>query len=404
MASWKKIKSPLKAKNMLSIKLAVKNLIGAGLRTWLNVAVLSFAFFVIVFYNGMLDGWNRQARNDSHDWETGAGQLWHKEYDRYDPFTLQDAHQPIEPGLQQEIQAGRLTPLLFTQAAIYPNGRMINVILKGIDPGQGILKLPTGLLRDDTFDIPAIIGKRMAESTGLKSGDVVTLQWRDKNGTFDARGMKIVSVFNTNVPTVDAGQVWVPLDVLREMTGMPNEATILVASADFPPLTTNNWKYVSENELLKELDDIINQKKGSSMIIYGLLMAIALLAIFDTQVLSIFRRQREIGTLIALGMTRRQVVKIFTVEGSAHSLLAIATSALYAVPLLGFFYSNGIPMPKSASEAGIAISDKIIPYYGAGMVITTIVLVIISSTIVSYFPSRKIARMSPTDALKGKIQ
>lgn len=389
---------------MLSIKLALKNLVGAGLRTWLNVAVLSFAFFVIVFYNGMLDGWNRQARNDSHDWETGSGQLWHKDYDRYDPFTLQDAHQSIDNDLNQGIQSGRLTPLLFTQASIYPNGRMINIILKGIDPEQSILKLPTALLKGDAIGVPAIIGRRMAETTGLKKGDVVTLQWRDRNGTFDARDMKIVSVFDTNVPGVDAGQAWVPLNMLREMTGMANEATILVAAPGFSNRSSDNWKYVSENELLKDLDDIINQKKGSSMIIYGLLMAIALLAIFDTQVLSIFRRQREIGTLIALGMTRRQVVNIFTVEGSAHSLLAIVTSAVYAVPLLGFFYNNGIPMPKSASETGIAISDKIIPYYGAGMILTTIVLVILSSTIVSYFPSRKISKMSPTDALKGKIQ
>jgi ABC-type lipoprotein release transport system permease subunit len=281
---------------------------------------------------------------------------------------------------------------------------MINVTLKGIDPGQKILKLPSSLLKADSMSIPAIIGNRMSSSIGLKEGDVVTLQWRDRNGTFDAREVKIVFVFNTNVPTVDGGQIWIPLDVLQNMTGMRNEATILVSSAAFSPNGVDGWRYVPEKELLKELDDIINQKKGSSMIIYGLLMAIALLAIFDTQVLSIFRRQREIGTFIALGMTRGQVIKIFTVEGSAHSVLAILLSAVYAVPLLRFFQSNGIPMPTSAAEAGIAISDKIIPYYGMGMILTSIALVVFSSTIVSYFPSRKIARINPTDALKGKIQ
>ena len=45
---------------MLSLKLAFKNLLGAGLRTWLNVLALSFAFVLIIFYNGMIDGWNRQ--------------------------------------------------------------------------------------------------------------------------------------------------------------------------------------------------------------------------------------------------------------------------------------------------------------------------------------------------------
>ena len=47
---------------MLALKLAFKNLMGAGLRTWLNVSVLSFAFVIIVFYNGLIDGWNRQSQ------------------------------------------------------------------------------------------------------------------------------------------------------------------------------------------------------------------------------------------------------------------------------------------------------------------------------------------------------
>ena len=32
----------------LAFKLAYKNLIGAGLRTWLNVGILSFAFVLII--------------------------------------------------------------------------------------------------------------------------------------------------------------------------------------------------------------------------------------------------------------------------------------------------------------------------------------------------------------------
>jgi hypothetical protein len=59
---------------MLAFKLAFKNLMGAGLRTWLNVSVLSFAFIIIIFYNGMIDGWNRQSRRDTLEWETGQGQ------------------------------------------------------------------------------------------------------------------------------------------------------------------------------------------------------------------------------------------------------------------------------------------------------------------------------------------
>ena len=96
---------------MIAIKLAFKNLLGAGLRTWLNVSVLSFAFVLIIFYNGMIEGWNRQGRNDTQDWETGQGQFWHPEYDRYDFFTIRDSHARLSDEMLSLISvviAGRL--------------------------------------------------------------------------------------------------------------------------------------------------------------------------------------------------------------------------------------------------------------------------------------------------------
>jgi len=389
---------------MLAIQLAFKNLLGAGLRTWLNVAVLSFAFVVIVFYNGMLDGWNMQAIRDTKAWEIGSGQLWHHQYDRYDPFTIQDSHAPVKGKIQEMVERNELVPILITQATAYPHGRMVNITLKGIDHDQDILELPTELFASGKSDIPALIGKRMAKSTKIRKGDNVLIRWRDKNGTFDAREITISGIFDSDVPTVDNGQIWIPLDRLQEMTGMADEATLLVSRAPLGNQNIDGWMYKNEDHLLKEFNEIMQQKKGSSAIIYILLLAIALLAIFDTQVLSIFRRQKEIGTYIALGMTRAQVVRIFTVEGSAHSILALVLGSLYGVPFLAFLQKNGIPMPASADDAGISISESIIPLYSLGMVMSTILLVVISSTIVSYFPARRISKMKPTDALKGKIQ
>ncbi len=389
---------------MLAIKLAFRNLTGAGLRTWLNVSVLSIAFVVIVFYNAMLDGWNRQAYNDTKDWEIGNGQIWHTDYDPYDPFCLQDAHAPISDKVKILADAQKITPVLITQATIYPQGRMKNILMKGIDPDQKIIKLPSKSLKPEVGIIPAIIGKRMAIAANLKKGDLVLTRWRDRNGTFDAREIKITDIFNSNVPTIDNNQIWIPLSILQQLTDMPNEATLFIAGNTFSGGDIDKWQFKDSQFLLKEIENIIKTKKGGAMIIYGLLLAIALLAIFDTQVLSIFRRQKEIGTYIALGMTRLQVIKIFTIEGSAHSLFAIILGSAYGIPLLWYIQNKGIPMPEVADSMGISVADKIFPVYSMGLIISTVLLVIVSATIVSYFPTRRITKMRPTDALKGKIQ
>ena len=281
---------------------------------------------------------------------------------------------------------------------------MINAVLRRIDPNQQILEIPSYMLAADTADIPALIGKRMAASARLREGDYLTIRWRDKNGTFDATEVQITGVFDCNVPTVDNGQIWIPLGALQAMTGMGNEATYLVAGDGYSGGDFENWKYRDLKFLLKDLDQTIQTKKTGGSIIYALLLGIALLAIFDTQVLSIFKRQREIGTYIALGMTRAQVIRIFTVEGAAHSLFALMLGALYGIPLLGYISRIGINLPEMTEDFGLSIADKIVPAYSIGLVVLSTVLVILSATIVSYFPARRISKMKATDALKGKLQ
>jgi len=87
---------------MLSLKLAYRNLIGAGLRTWLNVFVLSFTYILIIWHYGIIDGWNYQAKKDMKAWETGNGQYWHQNYDPYDYFTIEDSHGKIPDVLKNE--------------------------------------------------------------------------------------------------------------------------------------------------------------------------------------------------------------------------------------------------------------------------------------------------------------
>ena len=390
---------------MIAIKLAYRNLMGAGLRTWLNVIVLSFSYVVIIWQQGFLQGWNREARQDTIAWEIGGGVYWHEAYDPYDIFSLSDSHGPVPHELIPYLKEGRLTPILITQGTIYPEGRMQSILLKGIDPDQTILKLPTDELKQTTGEIPALIGAGTAGSLNLKTGDYVTVRWRDKNGAFDAAEAQIAGIFKTNVPTVDKGQFWIPLKRLQTMTAMPGEATILVTDPGHPvDIKVAGWTFRDHAYLLAEINQIIKMKSVGGSIFYLLLLALAMLAIFDTQILSIFRRQKEIGTHIALGMTRGQVIRIFTVEGAFHGILAIIIAAIYGIPLLYLSAKSGWAMPQGSDDYGMAIAEKIFPSYGIGLVLGTILIVMTAVTIVSYLPTRKIAKMEPTDAIRGKIQ
>ncbi|MBL7110965.1 MAG: ABC transporter permease [Bacteroidales bacterium] len=390
---------------MTAIKLALRNLIGAGLRTWLSVLVLALILILVIWQYGIIDGWDRMAMRDMIAWEVGGGQIWTEDYDPYDPFTLEDSHRILPQSFNDEIEKGNMAPVLITQASIYPGGRIMSIMLKGIDPTQQVSELPTDKLLEEKEDIPAIIGTNMARDTKLDTGDYITVRWRDVNGTFDATEVKIVGVFRCDVPAVDNGQMWIPIGSLQEMTQMPGEATLLITAHDYTWTgDESGWVMKDHDFLLKDMKDVIKMKKVGGSFFYLILMLLAMLAIFDTQVLSIFRRQKEIGTYMAMGMTRGQVVRLFTVEGAMHSILAVVLGAIPGIPFLLWMTKVGYSMPAGSDSMGLPIAEKIYPVYSIGLVLSVMLLVIITTTIVSFLPSRKISKMNPTEAIKGKLQ
>jgi ABC-type lipoprotein release transport system permease subunit len=169
------------------------------------------------------------------------------------------------------------------------------------------------------------------------------------------------------------------------------------------PADVPGWEFKDLNFLLRDIHELVRTKNIGGSIMYSVLLFLAMLAIFDTQVLSIWRRRKEMGTLMALGMTRTNVIGLFTLEGGFHGVLAAIVGAFYGLPLIAYLTSTGFSMPEAADNFGFALGEKIFPVYSAGLVAGTTLLVLIVTTIVSFLPTRRIAKLKPTDALRGKM-
>ncbi|HDQ99885.1 MAG TPA: ABC transporter permease [candidate division WOR-3 bacterium] len=387
---------------MTILRLAVRNLRGAGIRTWLNAFALSLAFVAIIFGQGLLQGMNRQAEDASVAWQYGGGQYRQENYDPHDPLTLEAARAPLPPELRALAEAGRAAPVLIIQGSIYPGGRMMPVQVRGIPPDQRVVAIPTAALAGDGEVLPVLLGARMAQAAGLEVGDYVTVQWRDARGAFDARDARVAEVMRTSVETVDKGIVWVPLARLQELTGLADAATLVTVERGLrrPPAVAG-WDFRGPDYLLADLRQMVRSKSAGQALMFGVLFLLAMLAIFDTQLLSVFRRRREIGMLVALGMTRAQVIALFTLEGALHAVLAALVGAVYGAPLFILLGRHGFTVP-GGDTWGFAIGERIHPAYTAGLVLGTTALVFVVATVVAWLPTRRIAKLRPTDALQGR--
>ena len=389
-------------------KIAIKNLLGAGIRTWLNVFVTAISFFMIIFMSGMYDGMREHAMQVSIETEIAGGAYWHPAYDPMDPFTFEEAHSIPPLAVTALVDQGQAVPVLVSQASIYPNGRIMPVVMKGIMPEQEIVNLPTETLAGrDESTIPVLIGRGMANYAKLEVSDSFTIRWLDANHTYDADEGMVVHIMDTENFKVDLGHIWIPLDRAQAMLAVESDEATYVTYAEGLSVMDNIGEWIPRDVkyLIRDMEALIAADEPNARIIYVILLALAAMGIFNAQVLSIFRRGKEIGTLMALGMTRSRVVGLFTLEGGLNAFLAVIMTVIFFGPVLWYFGAYGIHLGIDYSEGqmGLIMAKRLIPVYSIGLLTITTIIISIIVLIVSYMPSRRIAKMKPTDALRGKV-
>tara|TARA_B100000965_G_scaffold228608_1_gene191385 strand:+ start:3329 stop:4501 length:1173 start_codon:yes stop_codon:yes gene_type:complete len=384
--------------------IAIKNLLGAGIRTWLNVFVTSVSIFMIIFSSGMYSGMREHAMNVSIDTEIAGGAYWHPKYDPYDPTTFEDSHSKTPIEFKNLISNNNAIEILVNQASIYPEGRIMPVVLKGIPLDQNILNIPTSSLNNYVGpNIPIMIGKGMSEYAKLNIGDTFTVRWMGSDNSYDAAEGEIIHIMDSGNFKIDMGHIWIPLSKAREIFLMDKESTYIVYKDGINEISSmSSWIKRDVKYLIRDMEAIIKQDRPNAIMIYIILLSLAAMGIFNAQTLSIFRRKKEIGTLMALGMPKNRVVLLFTLEGALNAVLAIIMTGVLFGPLLYYFSIYGIPLPIDYSDMGLIIAKTLIPVYSPLLLIVTGIAVFTILLFVSYLPSRQISKMHPVDAIRGK--
>ena len=276
--------------------------------------------------------------------------------------------------------------------------------MKGIDPSQTVVNMPTAILdKSPDVHIPVLIGKGMANSIKLDLGDSFTIRWLDSGGTYDADEGTIVHIMDTENFKLDMGHIWIPIQKAQAMLAMENEVTYVAYEKGLDIVQdSGDWIHRDVSYLIKDIEAAIEADKPANQIMFMILLTLAGMGIFNAQVLSIFRRGKEIGTLMALGMTRSKVVSLFTIEGGINAILATGLTIFPFGIILWWTAEHGVPMPMDYTEMGFMIAKQLMPIYSLSLIVSTTILVFAIVIIVSYLPSRRIAKMKPTDALRGK--
>jgi putative ABC transport system permease protein len=382
--------------------IARKNFYRQGMRAFLNVLVTALSIISLIFMLSLLNGFQAQATRNLVATDVGGGHYRAPGFDILSPTEWEDHTLKAAESLLRLSDKDK-AEVLIQQGQLYPNRRLYPVQIRGVSMEQSLLNLPLDNLRkygkqiEDV--IPVVVGVKMARKAHLKKGDILTLKWRDRSGAVDARDILIVDVGDMVNPRVDDGVVWLRLDHLRSMTDRQGEVSWVAVREYMGPV--EGFEFQTVDALMADLLALLKQDRINSKILWTILMILVCTSVFNTQILNIFKRQKEIGTLMALGMEPMRIVRIFTLEGALAALWALVFAVLLGVPFFIWFQGVGFDVTH-LSEASFPIRETIYPDYQPKEIFYSLLIVVFLVVMAAWIPVKKIIRLDPTLALRGR--
>jgi putative ABC transport system permease protein len=270
------------------------------------------------------------------------------------------------------------------------------------------LKIVSGRNLDPNEPKSAILGRGLARNLGAKVGDKIVLVANTERGGVNAVEVVVRGTFSTFTKSYDDVAVRLPLQTAQQLLRVKGvhrwvllldhtENTGMVATVLKQQLESSKFEVVPWTQLADFYTKTVTLFKRQVNVMKLIIAAIIILSITNTMMMSVMERTGEIGTSMALGENRKQVLASFLAEGFVLG----ATGAVVGVAvgmLLAFAVSAiGIPMPPPpGSTEGFTAGIRITP----ALTIQALLLAAATALIASVYPAWKASRMIIVDALR----
>ena len=298
------------------------------------------------------------------------------------------------------------TTLPFVMQAFDPahENRMRNttMLLSGhfIEPGEN-------------FDV--LLGRGLANAIGLREGGSAVLIGNTQRGGMNAMDVNIAGVFRTVSKDSDDTGMRCSIQLAQKMLRIDG-AQMVIVFLDNTRNTDDVRASLQKKFAAEGLDyDIqpwydvpdaaqITIMKNVYLSIYRVIKIVlflfVILSIVNTMNMSVLERIGEIGTLMALGTRRNDVLRLFMIEGVILGLAGGLGGVLLGCLLAIVLSAIGIPMPAPPGSnvewiARIAITPACLA--------SAFTMALATSFVSSILPALKASRLEIAEALRHNI-
>lgn len=257
-----------------------------------------------------------------------------------------------------------------------------------------------------------LVSTKLAEKLKLALRSKVVLTFQDTARNLVSGAFRVCGLYQSENAPLDELHVFIlknELDALLGTPGRAHETAILLQNeadlenlrsdlaARFPGLKTETWREISP-----ETDLVISSLDSFSFIFIAIILLALMFGIVNAMLMAVLERTREIGMLMAIGMTKTRLFLMILLETFFLTLAGAPIGLLAAWALIGWLGKRGIDFSSFAGQvmSDFGYAQVVYPQLPAKNVLQTLLLVVVAAFLSAIFPARKALKLRPAEAIR----
>jgi len=423
---------------LLLVKIGWRNLWRNPRGTLLTALALGLGLALLLVSLGLLDGLHEKMVGDGVRFGTGHVVIQAKGYQDTGSQDLLLPAQVVSTTAEflhtepmKRLVRG-VSPRLLASGLLSSAANAAGVGIIGIMPKEerAVSLIPSRIVEGknltDDEQSGVVIGAELARKLEVKVGSKVVLmtqavQQSDREATDPGEGgmqstlLRVSGIFRTGVQAVDAHVVHLLLPVAQTLLGVPGRVTqiavlleregdsLMVARDLRKQLAGVAVEVLPWRESMPRLVQIFRLDQAFNYVMNGVVLAMVGLGILNTILMRVLERRYEFGLCKALGLRPLQLAVMIIGESLALTTISLALGLALGSIVHYYIATFGLDLHwlfKGGAPSAFVFDPIIYSRLSLSRIVSSVSIVFLTTTVISFYPAFKAARTELPDALK----
>ncbi len=272
-----------------------------------------------------------------------------------------------------------------------------------------------------------VIGADVARKLEVKTGSKVVLMTQAvrqpetkvkdvTGGEMQSTLLRVKGIFRTGIEAVDADVIHLPLPVAQTLLGVPdNQVTqvalflrhegdsLMVAKSLRKRLAGDPVEVLTWRESMPMLAQILGLDHAFNYVMNGVVLAMVGLGILNTILMRVLERRYEFGVCKALGLRPAQLAMMIVGESLALTAISLTFGLALGLSVEHYFATAGLDLRlvfRTGLPRALVVDPILYSRLSPARIVSSVMIVFIMATVISFYPALKAARTKLPDALK----